>query len=715
MIEQEGSPDKGQSARGLLYPTLVEAILPRINPVSCGLSEMETATPLRAIARSATSVAILLAFLHAALAVTANIDKSPTFDEPTHLTAGYSYWLRRDFRLDPENGNWPARLAALPLLLLRPNFPPTESLPWKQLSAGETSQRFFYRSGNDPQQMLLVSRVAMSALSAALCLLIFFCARHFFGIVGGLISETFAVFDPNLLAHGSLVTADVAAAFFFLAATWTSWQLLQRVTARTLIMSILSVSGLVLTKFSAPLFCFIATILATVRILSRDPIEIHLGSVQSVVAGRIRKTALVTVLVALGAGAVVFAIWASFCFRFSALREGGPPRELLNARWEEILSERSPAHKAIEFARNHFLLPEAYLYGLAYVKTTLRGRPAFLDGEVSNYGFKSFFPRAFIYKTPLPIFALLVAGLFVALERWRRQSATCGLAWREIVQRDLAKLTPIWAIIVVYGFFALQSPLNIGHRHLLPIYPALFIAGGACASGFRFLPVRSAAAAIGFLLAWQLIDSFQTRPDYLAYFNQATGGPDNGYKHLIDSSLDWGQDLPALKGWLDQNRASDGKEQIYLGYFGTAERTWYGIAAIELPENARDATLASLRPGLYCISATILQQAYAPAQGKWRREYEEAYQNARRSLPDCGKIDNSRSVAASPANSLPPISPGQLAMFQQLRFARLCAYLRHRKPLANIGCSILVFYLTQSDVREALDGPPAEMLLSSRD
>lgn len=72
-------------------------------------------------------VAILLSILHAALAVTAAMEKSPTFDEPAHLTAGYSYWLKSDFRLDPENGDLPAPWAALPLLFSRPNFPSTES------------------------------------------------------------------------------------------------------------------------------------------------------------------------------------------------------------------------------------------------------------------------------------------------------------------------------------------------------------------------------------------------------------------------------------------------------------------------------------------------------------------------------------------------------------------------------------------------------------
>jgi len=69
-----------------------------------------------------TFIAILLAALHAALAITAAIEKSPTFDEPTHLTAGYSYWLKNDYRLDPENGNWPARWAAATTRSYRADF-----------------------------------------------------------------------------------------------------------------------------------------------------------------------------------------------------------------------------------------------------------------------------------------------------------------------------------------------------------------------------------------------------------------------------------------------------------------------------------------------------------------------------------------------------------------------------------------------------------------
>jgi len=140
----------------------------------------ETAATKTALVRI---IAVLLAMLHAALAITAAMEKSPTFDEPTHLTAGYSYWLKNDYRLDPENGNWPARWAALPLLWSRPAFP--ENAAWNQGDVGRVSQVFLYRSGNDSDRVVLQGRSMMAVLGAGLCLLIFFCSNRRFGPLGG--------------------------------------------------------------------------------------------------------------------------------------------------------------------------------------------------------------------------------------------------------------------------------------------------------------------------------------------------------------------------------------------------------------------------------------------------------------------------------------------------------------------------------------------------
>src|SRR5690349_11121189 len=133
--------------------------------------------------RVASLLAILIAALHAFMAVTALNTKSPTFDEPQHLTAGFSYW-KNDFRLDPENGNLAARWAALPLLFGNTQFVSPDDSNWQRADEGGTAHRFFYELGNDPERLIAQARLMMSFFGIALCLLVYRITREFFGVVG---------------------------------------------------------------------------------------------------------------------------------------------------------------------------------------------------------------------------------------------------------------------------------------------------------------------------------------------------------------------------------------------------------------------------------------------------------------------------------------------------------------------------------------------------
>jgi len=640
-------------------------------------------------ARFATIIAFLLAALHAVLAITAGMEKSPTFDEPTHLTAGYSYWLKNDYRLDPENGNLPARWAALPLLWSRPVFP--ENGAWDRGDVGRVSENFLYRSGNDSDPVMLQGRCMMAIVGAGLCLLIFFCSARLFGPVGGLISELLTVFDPNLLAHSALITSDITAAFFFIAAAWSYFRLLNGVRVGFFLITALSWSGLFLAKMSAPAFLFVAAILAAVRLCAREPLVVQIWGVKRRITEFWRKLILVSSLTGALLAVVVLAIWASFAFRFSPFPQNTAAREVWNVRWETCLSDHSAIERMVGFARAHKLLPEAYLYGFAFTSKSAMFRPAFLDGQWSATGFPWFFPRAFLYKTPIPILMLLIATGVAGYFRWR-SALRDRCSW--IIAHDLASLSPLWALVLVYGLFSLTSHLNIGHRHLLPIYPAVFVVCGACA---YFLHARLTMTIFaGTMLCWQIGESALLRPDYLAYFNQIAGGPKNGYKHLVDSSLDWGQDLPALRLWLSQHSDDLGTGPLYLAYFGTALPQRYGIEARLLPFDRSAPKLARLEPGTYCISATTLQQVYSHQHGKWTLQYESDY-----------RLALARSVHEADLGS--SLSRTYNEDLQRLRFARLCAYLRNRQPLAEIGNSILVFQLNQHELDHALYASPIEL------
>ena len=129
------------------------------------------------------------------------------------------------------------------------------------------------------------------------------------------------------------------------------------------------------------------------------------------------------------------------------------------------------------------------------------------------------------------------------------------------------------------------------------------------------------------------------RPHYLAYFNVLAGGPESGYRHLVDSSLDWGQDLPGLKRWLEAAEGhSAAPAAVYLSYFGSGNPAVYGIDARQIYsyQDWRAAPpLYELTGGIYCVSATMLQSLYTRAPGPWAAPYERAYQVARGEFEPC--------------------------------------------------------------------------------
>jgi hypothetical protein len=676
------------------------------NPPKVSVSNA-AAAGFRANERFIFLIAILIAVVHAFMAVTAVNTKSPTFDEPQHLVAGYSYWLKNDYRLDPENGNLPARWAALPLLISRVNFIPTTDRAWQKADEGKTAHQFFYEVSNDPDRMIAQARTMMSVFGAALCLLIFHCSRQLFGVFGGLLAETLTAFDPNMLAHSALVTSDVAVAFFFLAAIWSAWRLFGNISFKTTAIAALSFSGLSLTKFSAVIALPIFAGLSILRIYSRDEIKIQFGAFRNSLTKRWNKALAIAVSGFGVAITVFFAIWLSFSFRYSAWTDKPSDGDIW--RTNHLSEDGGPFESVIGFARTHHLLPEAYLFGLAYVHRHKDDRPAFLDNQWSVVGFRSFFPRAFLYKTPLPILFLTLMAAVAAIARWNRR--TCGDIWPTI-RSDLLRLSPLWMLATIFSAAAMTSYLNIGHRHILPIYPALFVICGGATILCRGKRAFITGGAIALLLIWQIVESLAIRPDYLAYFNETVGGPHHGYEHLVDSSLDWGQDLPALKRWLDDNHSVVDGKQLYLSYFGTADPRWYGIDAKQITGTplAWETTSGPLTTGIYCISVTTLQSVYALEIGRWAVPFEARY---RQLLADVQQHRPSRLILAAAAqlaknNGDSPMT-STIREYERVRFGRLCAYLRHRVPIARIGYSIFVFDLDQNDINEALYGEPAEL------
>lgn len=665
------------------------------------------------------SIAALLALIaagHAWMAASVSRTFSTTSDEIAHLTAGYAYWTTGDYRLQPENGNFPQRWATLPLVLKRnTKFPSTTDDAWGQADVWRFGHRFFHESGNDLPTMLAQGRAMVAALSALLCLLVFFWTRDLFGTPAGFVALALAAFSPTLLAHGGLATSDTAAALGFAAASLSWWKLLHRVTVGRILLAGASLGLLALSKYSVVLFAPVALLTAGIRLTRPAALPIMFRRQQRLLAGwrRFTAVALLGIIVATMAWTM---IWAAYGFRYSAHPPESPANVGFVQSWPSVLLEEKPrdpmqmadgrreqnidfnpgiVQHVVAWARQRRLLPEAWLYGLAFVEKNSRGRLAYFAGEYRMTGWRAFFPTAFVLKSTLPELALLglgVLGLLAAPSRQRR-------VW-------LYRLSPLLALLAVYWGFSIQSRLNIGHRHLLPTYAACFVlAGGALGLARRH---RIRGLLIFLLVGWQAWASLSTRPDYLSYFNPVAGGSDRAHRLFVDSSLDWGQDLPRLKQWLAANRRAE--EPVFLSYFGAGSPPHEGIESIRVGDGYFDwesrRTPPPLRGGIYCVSATMLRRVYTHVRGPWTESYEAAYQKLAAWLEHSRtRVPGTLPTEADGSSLASDVIDQRLFFYEQLQFGRLCHYLEQRPPEARAGHSILIYRLSDAEVNFALHAP----------
>lgn len=641
-----------------------------------------------------TALVSLLLALQWWLGVSATTAISATTDELAHVAGGYSYWTFGDYRLQPENGNLPQRLAGLPWVLAGARIDTTNAGAWGRSNVWILGHNLFYGQGNNSDYLLLGSRALMALTGTALGWLIFAWSRRLWGDAGGLLSLSLYVFSPNFLAHAPLATSDVSMTLALLAACGAWWRHTRKLTAPSLLLSVAAVCLATATKFSFVLLLPIFGLLAVVRLRSAEPLTVGFGPARTIASWR-GKLAWIAGSAALHGLAAGMAVWAVFGFRSGATAEGLPAQAEYFFSWSKVMPTAGFWRVFFTVGREWHLLPDAFLNGFATVLYAAAERGAFLNGEYSTTGWRTFFPYAFLVKTPWPELLAYLAAAVTAVAAVRRLPP---IRRRAQVMGALYQAAPLLALFGVYWAFSIASHLNIGHRHILPVYPALFIGAGLLLrAGFpRWL---SAGAAV--LALWGALESARIRPHYLAYFNGFAGGPENGWRHLVDSSLDWGQDLPGLAVWLRQEQRPG--ENVYVAYAGSGDFEYEGIRARELApvyNFDKPRRWYELGPGLYCVGATMLQDTYSSQRGEWTLEKERNY------LTLWGAV-----------NAAPPPQSDQerelrsrlLYDLDRLRYARLCFYLRIRQPDAVIGYSIFIHRLTAEEVRIVQNGSLTEL------
>jgi hypothetical protein len=284
------------------------------------------------------------------------------------------------------------------------------------------------------------------------------------------------------------------------------------------------------------------------------------------------------------------AIWAIYGFRYAPSATPGWTYELQTDA--QVQREVPRLASVVTWIDRHHLVPNVFSQGFLFGQAKAQVRPAFLNGEINDRGWWYYFPFAFVIKTPIAILVLMGGGLVLVAARWRQLGALDVLC--------------VVVPIAVYTGAAMATRLNIGLRHLLPVYPLLLLLVAAAAKELLSRG-RAGTIALAAALVIGAVEFGRNYPDNLAFFNSFAGGPEHGSEYLVDSNLDWGQDLKPLKGWMDANHVS----HINLAYFGTAYPPYYGIDATYLPGSAYFEPNPSVQlPGYVAISATVLRGVY---------------------------------------------------------------------------------------------------------
>lgn len=525
------------------------------------------------------SLPFLLLLLFFFLAMDSVRDDSPTMDEQNHIARGLALLRTGDPRLSVEHPPLINCLSALPLLS-QPIELPLDDWSWQEGEWYRFADLLLWQRNENADRIVFLARLPIIFLGMAMAAFIHRVTNRWYGTGAALLALTLVALDPNLMAHARYATTDLGAtALTFLAAVLL-WRASQSGYTRSSV--ILAGVGFGLAA-SAKLSALVFGLAFGLWILLDQLREYQSGN-----EGWKTTTIRVVTLYPLS---TLVTTWAFFLFTIGAV-EPGIPSVPMPEFWKGIMA-------ILDFSGG--------------------GRPSFFGGQFSTEGFWYYFPAAFLLKTPFPTLLLLI---WAAIAFFRH-----NLAHRSETDHQERRLS-IYLLLSpsIYFLLSTQSSLNLGYRHLLPTLPFLFvfIAGQVTRSATRI-----AEAVVVSLCMWLLVANLAIFPHYVSYFNEIVG-PSNGYRLLVDSNVDWGQDLKRLKAWMEET----GETRIKLAWFGSAPPTAYDIEYDPLPGLPHHFNLwerppfdtTAPEPGTYAISVSMLQELHRRNEEKtifaWFRERE---------------------------------------------------------------------------------------------
>jgi 4-amino-4-deoxy-L-arabinose transferase-like glycosyltransferase len=558
--------------------------------------------------------------------------ESTTMDEQAHIPSGYTYVKYHDMRLNPEHPPMLKDLAGLPLLFFDLKFP-TESKEWQSGINEQWTLGNMFIHQNNADSVTFWSRFPIILIALLLGFFIFRWTRELAGTVAGVFALALYAFDPNILGHNHYVTTDIGIAAFIFIAFYYFIKFVKKPTWKNTILAGIFLGLAELAKFSAVLlFPFFALVIIIYAIFKKKP---------DFEDKKVWKYRLAKFWEYVWKYTIAVIICFVLIFGLYLINTWNEPASKIQDVANTVFGNQGSGKlaKAIVIGMSNIPILKGlseYFLGvfMVFVRVT-GGNTYYFFGHVSNQATAWYFPAVFFLKETLPFLVLMMLTSFytlfqIAVNIKGKTGNLIKRLWEikvHYLQTAVVQYSML-GFILLYAYLSITGNLNIGFRHLFPILPFAYVL--VAKKTFEFLrniktdhTRKTLALILAVFLIWIAVEPIIFFPSYISYYNEAAGGPQNGYKYVTDSNTDWGQDLKRLRNWVDDYNScalskspeacvnykypikfNEPIDKIRIDYFGGSNPIYY-FGERYVPWHANN----DPQPGWYALSATFLQES----------------------------------------------------------------------------------------------------------
>jgi 4-amino-4-deoxy-L-arabinose transferase-like glycosyltransferase len=488
-----------------------------------------------------TVVLVFFALLFFIIAVGSVQHDSATDDEPAHIVAGYIKLKYGYFDFYNEQPPLINSLSAFPLLFTNVHL---DSVWQTDKNHWGVGHQFLYTSGNNPDDILFLARIPIILLYILLCFMVYlFIVDITKSRITGLFGFLLTGFCPTLLAHGRLATVDMGVTLFMFVAVYLFLRFLYKPTYWHAVMTGLITGLALLSKISA-LFLFGYFAIIFVFYLFYERLNIK----------QIMQLCLKGLVMT---GMMLLTIWMVYFLemKYSYVQMAYP--SVRNNLFQYLMIPFREYFKQIQSVYRWVMHPY--------------DKPQFLLGQFSFVGWWYYYPVVFFLKTTLAALLLACTLGLLCLKKIFFPSAEQG----EKNKKTRFTVISIILFLLLFMGISMMSKIDLGVRYILPIYPFFYVL--IAIGSYRVVTTSShiyrryIIGTILVFLFWHSISSIVSYPGYLGYFNEIIGNNRRADTYVVDSNLDWGQDLRRLTNWVEEHQIS----KIHIDYFGGGDPSYY--------------------------------------------------------------------------------------------------------------------------------------------